>query len=332
MNRAIVAGSVIVTALAGILVIYASNGPSSPPSVVTGGADRSVTLPAHVVMPNSIPSQAASSQFGPPRAARSSPSIKLLAELVTAKDWRAFALSARSRPDEGGYFYAMHVANVCGMGVAAMPQLAGKAVSDTVAKSSTVSATQMSMVDKLMSRCASFAPNEAADIFQSTKSASTDNRDPIVNALVSLSTALAKKDAQLSKEALRALLELGDPVAPYKDELLVRVMSRSKETGKPGDLWFDGTLYGIDDPDKVSALRLAISLAACRGQIPCDIDTDLMLACLGGQICVGTPDDYLHQRYVKQGGMTEEQYAHAVALSTRIRQVVTSVAVEALIP
>lgn len=332
MNRAIVAGSVIVIALAGILAMYASNGPGSRPLVVSGGTGRSVTFPAHVVMPSPIPSQAASSQLERPRAASPSPSTKLLAELMTAKDWRAFALSAQSRPEEGGYFYAMYVANVCGMGVAAMHHLAGKAVSDTVAKSSTVSATQMSMMDKLLSQCASFAPNEASDIFQSTKSASADNRDPIVNALVSLSAALAKKDAQLTKEALRALLELGDPVAPYKDELLVRVMSRSKEAGKPGDLWFDGTLYGIDDPDKVSALRLAISLAACRGQVPCDIDTDVMLGCLGGQICIGTPDDYLRQQYVKQGGMTEEQYAQAVALSARIRQVVTSVAVEALLP
>jgi hypothetical protein len=56
-----------------------------------------------------------------------------------------------------------------------------------------------------------------------------------------------------------------------------------------------------------------------------------MLGCLGGQFCTDNREDYLRQQYIKQGGMSEEQFKQAIALSTRIREVVANRQVDALV-
>ena len=76
MKRAMVAGCVVVCALAGVLAMYTSTSPDSPPFVGTGGLNRSVPVPAHVGVPSPDPSaHAESSQFGRPRAVRNSLAI-----------------------------------------------------------------------------------------------------------------------------------------------------------------------------------------------------------------------------------------------------------------
>jgi hypothetical protein len=255
----------------------------------------------------------------------------LVAEFKEARDWRAFAIAARSRPEEGGYFYAMYVSDLCGRGIASRSDLAGAAISTVVGKTGTVSPAMLRMIDKFRNRCASFSLDEASDMYLSTKDAAADGRDPIVNAVRGVSIALTKKDPQFVKEALRVLMSLDDPLAPYKDELLLRVMSKSTEVKTGGDLWFDGALYGIDDPDKRSTLLLAVSLAACSTSAPCELDDQMMLGCIGGQICTDSREDYLRQQYVNQGGMSQELYAQAVGLSNRISHVIASRQVEALV-
>lgn len=47
-------------------------------------------------------------------------------EFESATNWRAFAHSALSKPEAGGYFYAMRVANACGSEVA-VRESAGRA-------------------------------------------------------------------------------------------------------------------------------------------------------------------------------------------------------------
>ncbi len=327
--KVIIAGALLFVAVVSVVALRdrTERVPIPIPTAITKGA-----APAQVAPTGPMPErEAAPSNLRAITSAEVRPSTRLVADFKASKDWRAFAMSARSRPEEGGYFYAMYVANLCGTGVASMPHLARESISNRVAETGTVNSAQIVMTEKFMSRCASFARNEAADLYRDTKQASADNRDPILNALGRVAAALSTKDAQLIRPALAELLALGDPLAPYKDDLLVRVTSRSTEVKNPGDVWFDGNMYGIDDLNRFSTFRLALSLAACSAQEPCEMDLHMMLACLGGQNCAQSREEYLRQQYVNQGSMTEEQYAHAVSLSSRIRQVVANREVEALV-
>jgi hypothetical protein len=256
-------------------------------------------------------------------------SSKLVAEFRSSKDWRAFALAAKSRPEEGGYFYAMYASNLCGMGVARMPQMAQQAVASTVAATGTVAPKVMELSERLLARCASFAEGEAASIYRETKESAANDRDPIVTARRKVSAALGESNTELVKETFGSLFMLDDPLAPYTDALLLRAMSKS--AGRAGETWFDGTVYGADDPTKLSSLRLATDLAGCTGDLPCELDTQMMLGCLGGQFCTDDREDYLRQQYVRRGGMSKAQFAEALALSNRIRRAVGSGQVEAFV-
>ena len=256
-------------------------------------------------------------------------SSKLVAELAASKDWRAFALAARARPEEGGYFYAMYVSGLCGMGVVQMPEVPREAIAKTVARTGTISVHMIELTERFMSRCASFAPEEASSVYLETKSLAADHRDPLIEAKRKASTSLDGSDKQLSRETLRNLFALGDSLASYGDVLLLRAMTRSAG-GQFGEMWFDGTLYDADDPVKISSVRLALDLAACSSQAPCDVDAQMIYGCMGG-FCTDSRTELLRNRYVTQGGMTEAQFAEAVALGKRIRRAVDSGRVEAFV-
>ena len=256
-------------------------------------------------------------------------SSKLVAELEASKDWRAFALAARSRPEEGGYLYAMYVSNLCGMGVVQMPEVPREAIAKTVARTSTISAHGIELAERLMSRCASFAPDEASSVYLETQRMAADNKDPFIAAKREASNALKGSDKQLTREALSNLFALGDSLASYGDLSLLRAMSKSAG-GKFGEMWFDGTLYDAEDPVKISSVRLALDLAACSSRAPCDVDAQMIYGCMGG-FCTDSRTELLRNRYVTQGGMTEAQFAEAVALGKRIRRAVDSGRVEAFV-
>ena len=258
------------------------------------------------------------------------PSSKLAAELAASKDWRAFALAARSRPQEGGYFYAMYVSNLCSMGLAQMPEAPREAIASRVARTGTISAHMIELTERFTSRCASFASEEASSMYRETKGLAADNKDPLIAAKREALNAMKGGDKQQTREALRNLFALGDSLASFDDVLILRGMSKSAG-GQLGDMWFDGTLYGADDPVKISSVRLAVDLAACSSEAPCDLDTHVMLACMGGQFCADSRTDLLRHQYVTEGGMTEAQFAAAVALSARIRQAVDSGRVETFV-
>lgn len=308
---------------------------ASPPPATRESRDRAAIRGESVSAPAVSPKQSSESPVSPgaptqvaapARTGREGPSAKLVAELQAAKDWRAFALAARSRPAEGGYFYAMHVANICAMPAVAMPSLSREAIERAVAKTGTVSPTLLSMVDRLIQRCTSFAPGEAGELYHAVQQQTGDHRDPLINAIRTAAAALSAGDPRESKEALRSLLALDDPLVPYKDQLLVRVMSKATGTGK-GDMWFDGRLYAADDGPALSALRTAIELAACSDSAPCEVDVLQVLGCIGGQFCTDDREAYLRNQYVETGASLEV-YAQAVALSSRIREAVTRRQVE----
>ena len=288
---------------------------------------RSAEVAAVTPAPAQRTQEKASLVAQPRVSARSS---KLVAELAASKDWRAFAFAARSRPEEGGYFYAMYVSSLCGMGVAQMPELPRDVIATTVAKTGTISAHAIELTERLMSRCASFAPEEASSMYLETKGLAADNKDPLVAGHHAASTALKGSDKQLTREALRNVFALGDSLASYSELLLLRAMTKSAG-GRWGEMWFDGTLYGADDPVTLSSVRLALDLAACSSLAPCDVDTQMIYGCIGGGFCTDSRTDLLRQRYVTEAGMTEAQFAEAAALGARIRQAVDDGRAEAFV-
>ena len=151
-----------------------------------------------------------------------------------------------------------------------------------------------------------------------------------MNATQGLAMAVIGSDPKAIKDALQALLSLNDSVAPYSGLLLERVMRKSPDAGG-GGIWFDGKAYAADDFDGLSNMQVALKLAPCRDDVPCELDTTMMTSCLSGNPCADTREQYLKQVYVERGGMTEAQFSQAVALGGRLRQVVANQEVGAFI-
>ncbi|MES2633557.1 MAG: hypothetical protein V4669_11330 [Pseudomonadota bacterium] len=312
------AGVVVVfVAIAAFYSTYAGNKPSLTPTNPPPPA--TAQLPGRIVPENqSVPALAATQPSATTALVSGAPSVKLLAELRESKDWRAFALSARSRPEEGGRFYAMYVTNYCGMGIAGMPEVAREAIANRVATTGTVTPPALEMTNKLSAYCAAFSSSEeATDLFKSVKDAAADNRDPLVAATKRASAALDAKSEAEATSAFKQLFALGDPVAPYFNQMLNRAMRMSAKTDNREDLWFDGKLYS--DVTQRTMLGLAVVAASCSAQAPCEIDIQMMLGCLGGQFCTDSRQDYLRHLYVVPNGLTDAQFAEGLTLAGRVQ-------------
>lgn len=291
------------------------------PEIATAPALATANAPARGHAP-------AASSYYSLRGAEKSQS--LVTELGSAKDWRVFALNARSRPGEGGYFYAMYVTNLCSRKIVNMPDLGRDAISTAVRKTSTVTSTMTAMIERFSARCASFSAGEASELYQMIKQISSDQRDPVVNAASNLSVALSLRDRDRAKASLSELLDRGDPLPLYKDAVLLRVLSFGTANSASGETWLDGKSYVRSSAEEFSTLMLAIDLAACGGEVHCEVDESMMLGCIGGQYCTSSREDYLRHQYISQGGMAEQSFARAVALSARIREIIANRQVEAL--
>ncbi|WP_048438655.1 hypothetical protein [Caenimonas sp. SL110] len=306
-------------------IIYLAAQPDTPAQATRTQAP----VPAEVslVAAPAASAQTTAASLAPVARAASGPSSKLVAELRSARDWRAFALNARTRPEEGGYFYAMYVSNICGMPIASMPEEAQAANAQAVAKHGTISTVRMELAAKLSGRCSSFSADEASSLYDETRRASENGRDPLMAATRKLRGALnASSDEK--QEALKSLLALDDPLALFDGNLLMLVMARSAET--KGELWFNGTSYG-SDPVKYSTLQVAMAVAGCSSQAPCEVDTHMMLACLGGQFCTDSREDYLRNQFTAQGGMTEAQYAEGLNLAAQMTRAISNKQVSAFV-
>lgn len=303
-------------------------------SLPTNGRTEAQGLPGAPAseMPQPVPRAVAV-----PESSVTSPNValakthNLVTELASAKDWRVFALSARSRPGEGGYFYAMYVSNLCSRGIVNMPELNRDTIDRAVRNTGTVTSTLLAMIDSFSARCASFAPGEASDLYSNIKQASNDNRDPIIMAIDHLSMALKLRDREMAKASLRELLEIGDPLPLYKDAMLLRVLRLNSNTNTTDEIWLDGKAYSSSNVEELSVLTLALDAAACGGKALCEVDEYMMLGCIGGQYCTSSREDYLRHKFISQGGMTEKNFSRSIALSSRIQEVISTRRVDSLI-
>jgi hypothetical protein len=265
-----------------------------------------------------LPLQSASG----PTAPASSPSARLQAELLKASDWRAFALSAEARPAEGGYFYSMYVANLCGRDMTGIAEAARLNVRKAVESTGTVSTTQLQVAEKAISLCASFSHDEATGMFNKVKATAADTKlDPVFNSTQALAAALRTKDASTIRVALADLLELGDPVAVSYEGSLARVLASDPEARQVGGYWFGGKLYAPGNGEDFTLFTLALQLAQCSDSLPCQLDDSMTLACLGGRYCTQDRAAFLRNEYASDV-TTERNFEEVLKLSGRIRQAV----------
>lgn len=247
-------------------------------------------------------------------------SERLGEELREATDWRVFALSAQTRPKEGGYFYAMYAANLCGRGIKNISEAARLNVQKTVASKGTISLDQLAGASRVSTICASFVAGEAAELYASLREKGQDGLDPIINATQELSAALKLKDNTQIKLAFRALLNTGDPLALSENVTLARILSGDPEAKKVNGYWFDGKIYSSNDIMEFSGFQFALDLAQCGNGVPCQLDETMMLNCISGGDCTKDRHIYLRNQYVKEGSLSEAQFTQVLALEKRIKQ------------
>jgi hypothetical protein len=216
---------------------------------------------------------------------------RMVEDFKAAKDWRAFAINARDRPAEGGYFYAMYVSNICSIGAVSRPDLARNAIANTVARTGTLDAATAEATGRLTTLCGSFSGDEASSLYRDVRQASADSRDPVVNARRNVLAAMNANDSASLRDAARDLFMLRDPLAPFTGELLGMLISKAAGP-KASAMWFDGQSFEIEDRMQSSILRLAVDISSCAENVPCDLDTRMVMGCLGNQFCTDKRVDY----------------------------------------
>ncbi len=249
-------------------------------------------------------------------------SARLQAELFQARDWRVFVLAAKQRPEEGGYYYAKYIANLCGGNRHALQAKAQESVADAVRTAGTVEPERLKVVEDLASRCASFIPGEAAQIWKELAAKEVDGRDPLVLAERRVLKLLApSSDPAMHREAATVLLANQDPLLWSQHQLLYHLMAADPQARRAGGgMFFDGKTYAVDE-DGAGELAVAAWLTACGENVRCALDDIMVARCIAGHECAGNARDYLCLDYLANGG-TADGYARILALEQRIRAAV----------
>ena len=263
------------------------------------------------------------------QASNTRPSSRLAREFANARDWRAFALNAKTRPEEGGYFYAQQVALQCATRPPAdvsNPELGAAA---EVARTGTVSTAVIERMARWTALCAGFTEGEPRALFREMLAAAKDGRDPLLNARQKVLSALSGGgNGEQVKPALSALLALDDSLAIDAGGMLMRVMQQP--SGEAFSFWFDGHMYESKDGFD-SEVGLASSVAECSGQTFCGVDSELNGACLVGRVCLESRTDFWRDLYVNEYGHTEAQFQKALLLGERMRSAIKAQRVDAFV-
>jgi hypothetical protein len=188
------------------------------------------------------------------------------------------------------------------------PDLARNAIANTVARTGTLDAATAEATGRLTTLCGSFSGDEASSLYRDVRQASADSRDPVVNARRNVLAAMNANDSASLRDAARDLFMLRDPLAPFTGELLGMLISKAAGP-KASAMWFDGQSFEIEDRMQSSILRLAVDISSCAENVPCDLDTRMVMGCLGNQFCTDKRVDYWKHEYVTQGGMPKEKFA-----------------------
>ena len=278
------------------------------------------TLPKRITLPNPAGSPS-------PNLA---PSAALQSELKSARDWRAFALAAKSRPQEGGYFYARYAANQCGRQMHAIKAMAERSAARKLNSTATLGTAELQSIEVLSTRCASFSEGESSALWAEMRAKESDSLDPLMNAERQFRQALDSGRRELLRDATATLLRLDDPLLLSEKGLLGFVMAADPEGRRTGTKWFGGKLTTINDESDYSELLYATVLGVCRDNSVCGFDDLMQVACAGGGDCTTDRRTYISNEYLSNGG-TAAGLDRILTLASRIRAAIASGSVEAFL-
>lgn len=285
--------------------ISTSRPPASAASIDAAGN-------TNVGVSNTLPGSTAA--LPPQSPSAMSPKSSLADSLKEAKDWRTFALEAIRRPSEGGYLYAMHVANLCGRDMGYIANRSQQAVRSIVVRDSTISSQTLDAIADYSTKCASFPPTEANEIYKKAKAASTNGEDPLVVLQSAMRNAISSHKSAEVERALENVLRSGDRM--LLDDFLVEVVSM---TAKGDTHWFDGTEYSGEE--KRTVLFSALRLGSCAPEQYCALDQEMQIACSATGHCFETRENYVRATYFP-GVENERAWSEVVSVSDRVRTII----------
>jgi hypothetical protein len=236
-------------------------------------------------------------------------------EFEAAVDWRVFAHAARSRPESGGYFYAMRAAEICSRNIGLLDSLGRESLTREIQVRGTTSNRRMELVERLRSRCSGFSDGEAWSFYTQTKDMTRDQKDPLVVARDRVVKAATSRDSAAVRSAALELLSLGDKTAAIQDLLLIRLMRFHPTDAKSSSFWFAGE--EVPD-DRIGDFQLAYDLVVCERGKPCESNELLALSCISPSGCETDPVKYYREQYVAAGG-SEQGFDQVLTLSDRMR-------------
>lgn len=247
------------------------------------------------------------------------PSAQLLREFAAADDLRAFALSALQRPAEGGHFYARYVASECGRDYAAVARLGEATVQKEIARTGSVPAWRLELMQDLPRRCASFAPGETTSILAGLKTRSGDTSDPLLVAERDLIAAARSRHPEALRPAVRRLLQIDDPMLWTAHRLYDFAAQADPQARSRLGLFLDGKVISPADQQSHLEASTALDLGFCTPGLPCAADDLLRVVCAAGGDCAPDRERKARDLYLANGG-SEAGWRRVTALADRIRE------------
>jgi hypothetical protein len=255
-------------------------------------------------------------------------SAKLQQTLQVTNDWRAFALMAEQRPSEGGHFYALHFAELCARKLDTLKTLSSADIAKRISSTGSVSPQQLAAAETFFAKCASFAEGEALQMYERLKLASKKTEDPLIAASEQLISAAGRGRGEFAQLAIQ-LLETQDPLALTIRSPLERIAAQYKDGKGTGAYYFDGKMYQANTSE-VGELIVAFQLAGCSFGAWCELDDQMMLACVLSGTCFADRESYMKSMYVGAGGGAAS-FERARALSSRVALAIRNKQIEAFL-
>jgi hypothetical protein len=264
------------------------------------------------------PSAATSLRPATPQALEAA---SLAQEMRSAKNLRAFALSAWNKPEHGGRLYSTKVVNACAFAKtgddllrAAQPSVENVGVSDYL--------RALDALNHLQAQCGQFSDQELIDYSLSGKvpNAADANSDPLYGLAIAIGTA---RDAAQRASVREQVLKAADPM--LLDDIGMRLSLYPGPDGRPA-LFFSGTWYPVADSP---VLIGAYYLLPCAFGLSCDKDPSLLVACASGAGCYQSRFDRALREHA--GGNTE-RYDAIMALYGELTAAVRARDVSRFVP
>jgi hypothetical protein len=258
----------------------------------------------------------------PALAMAQSVSARLNHEYAAADNLRAFAMQAKGRPSEGGVFYALYAADICGRDFNAIKRLGDAAMAKEIKASGTVASYRVALRDSLPSRCAAFVAGEADALVRELKVAPA-SYDPLLAAEQSLASAIQSQRPELIRPAVANVMAIDDSLLWTHHNLFALVAQSDPEARKVNGIYFGGVVYPPGPTTKNLEANSALELAFCRPGTACAQEDTLRLMCAAGGACAPDLETQQKNFYMANGG-TEEGWKLVLAMTQQIRDALAS--------